>query len=361
MSNVVTNKGCPITGTLAENVNPKAATLLKTFARPVTETLNADFYKNRVEDVSIGVLSLVNRDTEVKNIVRVIKETGGFDVSCWNRPKVARIQGTNLEYLFDGDHSRAIFKEFFPNQDTLPCDIIDVADKAEVHRLFIRYNAKCKTSIKAEEIFVHEYHAGDEDAQYIAEMLAGAGLQVYCSHEPGGAVGDVDGMRVKIGAAKKAFNLQALVRSVNPKLGYGAAVADAAEMLRSAGLTPSREDMVPGELLCALTIILSLNPTLRENKGDGAIFRAWIRGKLSNDTVRQVAQTFQSEGGSIVNHQEYSVAVGIIKGLQQQPSPKSLQGLEHCYDTRLVTRYFGPGKKMASKWKKVNGRKPIKA
>jgi hypothetical protein len=348
MSNTVTNQGTPISGRLSDNlITEKQKDLFKTIVDPDATPLVLDalYYRERVEDVDVNVKSLVNRDTEVKNIVRVIKEAGGFDIKCWNRPKVARLpDGT--QHIFDGDHSRAIYKEFFPSEATIPCDIIDVGNVAEIHKLFIRYNAKCKTSIKAEEVFVHEFHSGDEKAIELAYKLLSSGLQVYCSHEDGGAVGDADGMRVKVGAAKKAFAIQEEVLVRHPKLGYSGAVAEAVEIIKSAGLSSSMENIVPAELLGGLTLVLSLNPELRGTNPDAIIFRNWIDSKLSNDSVKVVAKIFKTEGGGIVNWAEYSVAMGIMSGLMQDPLPRVLTNLQGCYNTRLMTRSYGPKKSL---------------
>ena len=266
MSNVVTISGAPITGTLSANVrNAEQAELFKTFVNgPHRSTLSASLYKNRIQNLSVGIPSLINRDTEFKNLLKVVRETGGFDMRMWNPPRVALIEGTGEMFLFDGDHSRALYREYFPNAATMPCEVIEVASKKDVHLLFVRFNAKCKSNISAEVIFVHEFHAGLVEIISDEAKLRSAGLLVYCSHEPGGIVGDFNGMRVKIGAARKAFRIAELAQSQHRAAkGYTTAVRDAVQMLKNAGLSSTQEDMIPAELLGGLTMVLSLYPILK--------------------------------------------------------------------------------------------------
>ena len=349
MSNKVTKNGNPIEGTIASNMERNKA-LMGKFARDERKTLNAKFYRAQIEDVPVEVPSLINRDTEIKNLIKVVRETGGFDCRVWTRPKVARIANTGEIYLFDGDHSRALFKEFYPQAKKMPVDIINVDEKSEVHKLFIRYNARCKTAIKAEEIFVHEFHAGDDDAISLANRLSGVGLHIYCSHEPGGSVGDSEGARVKYGAVRTAFRLQDQMTN-REGCGYDHSVREAVEILNHMGAM-NKSPMVPAELLGALTMILSLYPTLRSGQADAPVFREWLKAKAACDSIGDIIENFKRSGGYIENQKEYSCALGILKGLNQIPQPSVLEELQGTYKTNSLTKHYGT--------KGRRGRKPNK-
>ena len=350
MSNIVTINGKPIAGTLSDNAKtPQQAQLFKTFAcgsQPAN--LNASLYQKRIQNLPVTVPSLINRDTEIKNLFKVVQETGGFDMRMWNPPRIARVKSTGEMYLFDGDHSRALYREYFPSAKTMPCEVIDVDTKADVHLLFIRFNAKCKTNISAEVIFVHEFHAGLVEAIADEARLRGAGLQVYCSHEPGGIVGDLNGMRVKIGAARKAFKIADLAQGQHKVAkGYTTAVRDAVQILKGAGLSSSQEDMIPAELLGGLTIVLSLFPSLRTSATgtDGDKFRKWVTLMIQGFSVKQFAANLKAEGGAVVNRSEFSVALGIVRMLTEQPPAPVLRGLTGKYPSgksSVLVRCWGP-------------------
>lgn len=350
MSNVVTINGKPIVGTLSANVlTSEQADLFKSFvggSQPVT--LSASLYKNRIQNLPVTIMSLINRDTELKNLVKNVKETGGFDMRLWNPPRVARVKETGELYIFDGDHSKALYREYFPKAKTMPCEVIDVETKADVHLLFLRFNAKCRTSIPAEVIFVHEYHAGLLGAISDEVKLRNAGLLVYCSHEPGGIVGDLNGMRVKIGAARRAFKIAELAQAQHKVArGYTTAVRDAVQILKGAGLSSTQEDMIPAELLGGLTIVLSLFKSLRSNAvgSDGHKFRQWVSLMVQGLSVKQFAANLKAEGGSVVNRAEYSVAMGIVRTLTEQPCAPVLRGLTGKYPSgknSVLQRSWGP-------------------
>lgn len=352
MSNVITINGNPIVGDIHANLKKSEnQALFKTHVScggsSVGKPPTASCFQTSFRDLPVNIRSLINRDTEFKNLIKIVKEAGGFKRELFNAPKVAYVRSTNEYWLFDGDHSRALYKAFFPNEETMPCQIVEVDDKAQVHELFVQSNAKCKTPIKAEEVFVHEYHAQKPTAIVEESNLRSCGLMVYCSHEPGGAVGDLNGMRVKIGAARKAWSLEKLAIQKHSRIAYPNAVRDAVNILKGAGLSHTADDQIPAELLGGLTLVLSLYKDLRSvsHGTDGYIFRQWIQGLTSGQTVKQVASNLKAKGGAVVNHSEFSVALGILRNLNnipKAPSLRNLSGKYPCGVSSPLYKTFGP-------------------
>lgn len=345
MSNKITIKGVPISGPLVDALYPSQ---LKLFSAPLPEAPTAASYREQFIDVPVDVPSRVNRDTELKNLTKILKEAGGFDMKQWTSPKVARMPDGTL-YLFDGDHSRAIYRAYYPQQKTMPAKVIDIDTIEEYHLLFVRYNAKGKTPIRAEDVFVHMYHAKDTETIELAKSLTDAGLFIYCSHEEEGTVGDREGMRIKVGAAKTAFKTQAkTMKLLNaPKnRRYSTAVRDSVAILKSAGLSSSREDSIPGELLEGLVMLLGCYPSLRPQRKDYQVLRGWLRHLLQGQSVKQTTADLKAAGGNQVNFSGYSVACGILKALGAKPKPTKLKDIcgdysPEKFDGRL-SRFHGP-------------------
>tara|TARA_R110001592_G_scaffold21067_7_gene85347 strand:- start:3472 stop:4518 length:1047 start_codon:yes stop_codon:yes gene_type:complete len=348
MSNKVTIKGKPVTGRLIDQVKENQRIHFESFAKPLPfdGAPSADYYKNQIVDVAIDVPSRINRDTDVSNIVRVLKETGGFDIRLWNPPTIAELPG-GQRLLYDGDHSRAIYRSFFPKAKTMPGRIVPINQLPEYHMLFIRANARCKTSIKAEEVFVHEYHAKDPTAVRLATELNGAGLQIYCSHECDGQVGDPLGMRVKIGAAKTAFKThqRTMKARITPSRGYKTAVRDAVSVLKMAGLSTTAEESLPAELLEGIVMIFGCHEGLRPGGLDHTIVSKWLNVKLQSSSVKQVAAELKSSGGALVNFSGWSVAKGILIQLANKSDVPVLRTMQGKYTHTTLNRIHGPKKK----------------
>ena len=343
MSNNITKKGSPVHGPLTNHLkeNQKAF-----FKAPSVKPPTAADCQSQIQEVPINIPSRINRDTEIGNLVKIVKETGGFDPRLWNPPTIARLPNGD-KFLYDGDHSRALYKAFFPERETMPGRVVDINKIEEYHKLFIRSNARCKTAIKAEEIFVHEYHAQEPSAVHIANQLSNAGLSVYCSHENGGTVGCPSGMRIKIGAAKQAFKTHEVTRKAirGRDKQYKTAVKDAVGILKTARVSISKEESLPAELLQGLVMVLGCYSTLRPGGVDHAIFQGWISQMINCNSVKQVASDLKGKGGALVNYPAWSVAKGLIKSLVEPSPPPALGGISGSYRLTTLNRIHGPSKK----------------
>ena len=317
MSNLVYNRrGASVKyECLREELTKKG--LLEAHKAPLTvQELNS-----RLKDMPCDTPSLVNRDTLEKNLQRILKSMNGFDGRVWNPPKAARVKSENGQvYLYDGDHSRHLYRLFNPKAKTMPMVVIDVEEKADVHSLFVQANCKGRTNITAEQIFVHQYLAGEEAAVEIEGTLRKSGLKVYCSKEKNGTAGDQKGHATKIGGVRRAMK-------IIEKSQYDVDVLrDAVEML-VACLPESwdKNNNVPAELLGGLVHICGAYKELGPGTAPRERLVKHLIAELEFKTPRQVAENFKQKGGSMVNHGEYSVARGIIKGINECHESFALQ------------------------------------
>ena len=322
-SKVTTDGKQKVTRECLEEVFKKAG--VEKVINPVPEY--AEQYGKRLRDLSVDTESLINRDTLSPALKKCLGSMGGFDARVWNPPKAAEIRGTEKIFIYDGDHSRHLYKHFFPKRKTMPVSVVEVDNQQEVHELFVQANATGRTAITAEQIFVHMYHAGREDAIQTEKILSEVGLKVYCSSEPGGQVVDLNGYLTKINGAKKAIKIV-------KKGEYGNCTLKAAVALLGRCMEASDkwnpDANFPAELLGGLTMLLGAYPAL----APGNISHEHFEDRLSHDlkyhSAKQVAETYKSKGGAVVNHAEFSIAKGLVKTINESHStyklPKKLHG-----------------------------------
>lgn len=301
--------------------------VINTASASTSQIATAKQYSGRLEDLSVDTPSLINRDTLSPSLKKILRSRNGFDPRVWNPPKAARIRGTDEVFIYDGDHSRHLYKHFFPNRETMPVLVVEVGSREEVHELFVQANATGRTAMTAEQIFVHVFHAGRKDATKTEKILSEVGLKVYCSSEPGGQVGDLNGYLTKINGAKKAIKIV-------KKGEYGNCTLKAAVALLGRCMEASDkwnpDANFPAELLGGLTMLLGAYPAL----APGNISHEHFEDRLSHDlkyhSAKQVAETYKSKGGAVVNHAEFSIAKGLVKTINESHStyklPKKLHG-----------------------------------
>ena len=81
--------------------------------------MTAHDFSLRMEDLPIETPSLINRDTEEKALKKILKSRGGFDGALWQPPRAGRVKSTGEIYIFDGDHSKHLFKLANPTATTI--------------------------------------------------------------------------------------------------------------------------------------------------------------------------------------------------------------------------------------------------
>ena len=283
----------------------------------------AGMFANRLVDLDVDTPSLVNRPTVAKNLVKILASMNGFDGKVWNPPKAARLPDGKI-YLYDGDHSRHLYKHYHPKAKTMPAFAVDVKDKAEIHHLFVQANCKGRTGITAQQIFVHNVLANDPKDTRINELLKKSKLKIFCSNEPGGTQGDIDGYEVKIGGAKRCLAIEQVVMGYKNK-----PVKQAVELLVEC--LPAHHvnngKSLPVELLGGLTFLLG---AYDKELAVGTHARVQLKNLLvasqtSFGTISLATEYWKKKGGNHTNSSEYCIAQGIRKQINQNIAAYGLQ------------------------------------
>jgi hypothetical protein len=230
-------------------------------------------YKSRIEDLPVDTESLINRDTEIKNLKKNLKTRGGFDGNMWQAPRAGRVKSTGEVYIFDGDHSKHLYRYAYPEAKTMPVQVIDVDSKEDIHQLFVQTNKSCKTSITAEQTFVHSVHAGEESVKKYEDVLSQSGMHVYCSHEEGGKIGDPTGPEVRFAHLKSA-----VLAAADPQM-----ITEAKDLIMSCNNPLKKgKSVIPGALLRSICLLYTAYPKLRPGQECGDEFEEFFIGAVGN-------------------------------------------------------------------------------
>jgi hypothetical protein len=249
-----------------------------------------------VKNISVDVDSYLNRKTTSTTLSKYLKAAGGFNRGLWQPPLVAEMP-TGEMYLFDGDHRRALWRLAYPNKKTMPAQILKVSGKSEISRLFVNINKTGRTALKPEEVFVHEYYAGNEDAKVIANHLMNCNLNVGLgTKEAGSIIGAVKGPRVKIKGFRNLLNSSGLD-----------AAREASTIIQSLW---KKDSEIGIELLRGLAKVLSNTQFSIAHRRS---FIEWLQqSKEVFATQKALSTQFKQRGGQIGNRDEQCVALGIL-------------------------------------------------
>lgn len=319
MSNRVTLKGAPQNdgyyGNLKSDILNDA---------PAT----AADYSQRIVDLPIDTPSLINRDTEIKNLEKNLKVRGGFDGYMWQAPRAGRVRGTNEIFIFDGDHSKHLYRHAYPNRKTMPVQVIDVDSKEEIHKLFVQTNKTCKTSITAEQTFVHSYHAGDESAMKYADILNESGMYVYCSHEDGGKIGDQNGVEIRFGHLRSAI-AAAADRGM---------VSEAKNLIMKCKNPIAAGKPIPGELLRSLCLLFSAYGEFRPGKACGLEFEQFFIDVVGRKFPERFGKNVERDCRSGFS-KSYRMAAGIAQEIieYQKDNPGTFKAASKGAYKRIQT------------------------
>jgi hypothetical protein len=322
MSNRVINakNRKPIDPKEARNVLVEAGCL--NTVNPIPASAKA--LSERIVDMPVDTPSLVNRDTTLKNLKKILSVSGGVDGHKWQSPRAGRVRETGEAFIFDGDHSRHIFCFYNPEAETMPMRVIEVESKAQIHDFFVNVNAKGRTPINAEQIFVHEYLAGHQEAQEIAADLEAVGLRVYCSNERDGTAGDTNGYLTKIGSAKRCLKL--CKKTYKPLKVYEEAVRFLGSCLEQNSSSWSAcRDRLPGELVGGLICFFIAYPDFREGGKHYEKLYDYFASEFSYKKVTRVAEFLKENYSSITNYAEYSIGRGLAKFVNDERDSFGLQ------------------------------------
>ena len=252
----------------------------------------------RTGEVSVDIDTICNRDVLESRTKKYL--ASGWDWNLFSNVIVARFTGgvrKGQEFLLDGQHRRQMFKEAFPEKETIPAYIIDVEDEQEYHLIFAKLNWENRKQANAEEVFIHKAHGGDETAIQLVKDLNFCGLSVYGSPDAYGTVGDLNGPNVKIGAFKRAL-----------KNGH-----DQAKMAASLIARTWPGDKVQGELLEGISILYKEYPSLSDGSKVQRDFEAWFTNYVSINSQYLTARDYKNAGGAVHHRHGASIAKGILK------------------------------------------------
>ena len=314
MSNRITIKGAPLSAGDYEELN------IDHVLSGAPQT--AQEMAQRLEDLSVDTPSLVNRDTEIKNLLKLVKSRGGFDGCIWQAPRAGRVKGTGECYIFDGDHSRHLFKAMYPTALTMPMEVIHVDSKEEIHKLFVQVNKSGKNAITSEQVFVHMVLAKDKTALKYDAVCKKAGLAIYCSHEASGTAGDASGVKIKMGHLSAALAAASDMRG-EPDTEI---LSEARELLMQTN-TFKPDGYMPGWIYQSLCVIFSEYSELRPTGENGEEFKNWFLRKTFDDSAEEWGLNVKKDctGGFPVTNR---MAAGIISEIRryQKTHPDSFAG-----------------------------------
>ena len=324
MSNALVKDGKPWNSPLIGN---GGAIKTVNVISPMPKTVK-DFGKN-LQDVDVSrIRSFANRDTEVKAIKKIINARGGIDGRIARLPRGAIVKGDpdKTVWVYDGDHTRHIWLAMNPAEKTMPMHVIEVESPKEVNELYINNNKTGKTKITTEQEFVNLFHCGDTEVIKKADFAKKVGLHVYCSHEPGGRVGELTGPKVRVNTLGKL--VAACKTSHIP-------AKEAVDLVsQMTGFDQQKE--VHLHLTLALTMLNECFPSLvgkQRNK-----FRAWFKGYTNNHSLNEVVALAQLKCGqaALRSQDTYHVALGLLKLLKQQ----KIEGLKSFRISTLEKRFL---------------------
>jgi hypothetical protein len=292
-----------------------AATLSK-----VLKPLDHEFAK--MGTCPVDIPSLRNRKTTVATIRKNAKQLGGFDPRAWDAPTIAVVEETGKEYLYDGDHSRWMFRGAYPDKKEMPCRRVKVKDRAELSRLFVHRNKRGKKDLTAEEIFVHEYLGGYKAAIDTEKALSSASLKVSLgTGEPDTTVGKFSGKEVPIKGFRIAMNKSSK-----------RAVTESSLIIQSVW---SSDSNVAAELLAGIAIAVN-TPSVLGNKKWNDFFKSFLSAHVElGNKQKEMSSAFKNEGGKIGNQDHNCVALGFLIGFRRW-------GMKHGHFTaKTYRKYLG--------------------
>ena len=253
-----------------------------------------------IKEVPVNIRSFKNRRTEARVIKGYLKASGGkFDRRIWQEPLVAELpDGTR--YLFDGDHRRALYKLAYPTKETMPVQVVQVKDKEEISRLFVAINKTARKALSSNEVFVHEYLGGIQEALNTGQTLTRCKLKVDLgTGEPGTCVGHSAGQQVKIDGFRKAV-----------KDAGALPVQNACTFIQS--VWPN-EKSIGAEMLHGFAL-LDANTSLLRNNKHKQLFENFVKSRASGyASSKDTATSLKSAGrGKTTNNFPESVALGTL-------------------------------------------------
>jgi hypothetical protein len=260
-----------------------------------------------LKQVTVDIISHINRKTNASTIKKYLNARGGFDRRIWQPPLVAQLPNGEMK-LFDGDHRRALWKYAYPQSTRMPAQIVQVKDDREISQLFVTINKTGRTALKANEVFVHEVHAADPNAMRTAEHLRKCNLRVGLgTKEAGSYIGNLHNPTIQIHGFKKCIDesgIQATKRAI--------------DLLQKQW---PKETQMGVELVRALAMIYR-NTNAPNNHYK--VFEKFLNAQANADgTLQKTSLTFKLLGGNKNHKQEQCIALGFLEKFKDWASAKA--------------------------------------
>lgn len=323
MSSKITSGGTPIQKSLWEYFDKPR--IIKPLPSP--GQLGLQEYTKRFRVMPISKLKRhIQRDTEVRNLKKITKR--GINGDSWQAPRVVYVRSTKQFLVYDGDHSLHLWLQMYPNATDIVVDYREVDTLEEYHQLFVDFNLEGRTGISAEVAYVHRYYAKYPEQVDLAACMRAAGVYVYGSGESGGRVGDPQGCKIKVNAAKKCALYASGKKSGEPKSAdvpnSSMFFKPAVDVYRSLPSFKQTKDQLKSELVGGLTQLMRAYPSILSTAGPQGDFRLWFHSKFVHSEVNHEVSKWKTSGGSVHNKSEYSIAKGIVLDLHGNPKFNSI-------------------------------------
>tara|TARA_R110001583_G_scaffold160196_2_gene312096 strand:- start:144 stop:1145 length:1002 start_codon:yes stop_codon:yes gene_type:complete len=271
-------------------------------------------------DVPVNIPSYLNRKTEAATLKKFLKERdGNFDYAVWSRPSVAQLPDGSLQ-LYDGDHRRALFVASHANAKVMPAKVTKVNSYEEISDLFVFANKNGRKGLKANEVFVHEVRAGNNQAANVTENhLVKCGLSVSLgTNELNSAVGAKGGPEVQIKGFQKSIKDNTI-----------SATEAASKVIIS---TWTQNNVLPRnvspELLRGLANVhngtKSYNRKTKEHDLPSPLYSTHAKQfeKFMEQTAvthyrqKEMSNMFKILGGKVGNHDQECIALGVLRAFK---------------------------------------------
>ena len=257
----------------------------------------------RDENVSVNIQGDINRDTDSRRVKKNLKD--GWKWTLYSSIIVAEFPDGEM-LLLDGDHRRHMYKLTFPDRETIPAYIIQVATMEEYHKLFYEINWEKRKNATKEEVFVHQVRAKIKEAVELNMKLVSCGVSVYGSSDRGGIIGLMNGPHVTVGAFKRAL-----------KRGQG----ETKKAINTLRIAWPSDEKLQGELLEAMALLYSNYSHLNDGSKIEADFEEWFRSQLSMYSQHTIASDYKSHGGRVHHKHAESIARGLISDFRRVQLP----------------------------------------
>ncbi|MNS92407.1 hypothetical protein D3C72_1265440 [compost metagenome] len=303
------------------------ANLANVFAATVKQPKNTPPY---YADLPIAVLDSIlgQRATKAKTIEKHLKAEDGFDWNLWRPISVAKWKDeTGLEVYrrWDGDHRFHMWNIVFPNAETIPCIVYEVANESVANSLFVKIQSSRQKNLTVEEVFVNDVLAKDPSALQTAAAMAYCDVCVQLDDAappqfPVGTtvpVGSKSRFTTKVRRFKDSVALQ-MHSKANPVKGSPTTGVEftklAATVIRDVWGT--NETAIRPDTLYGIALLFSYYPTLAAPQYLPD-FITFLRTFAGNRNSATVTSGFKQTGGNVHNHEGESIALGLATELKQ--------------------------------------------